>query len=1627
MALAVAMALGLSACGGGGGGGGGSGNVRPTPPAGFTGGELDVDAGKTTVLPDNLSGSINLIKGGAGTLTLTGTSTYSGGTTINLGSLQIGNGGTTGSITGNVTNNALLVFNRSDDMTFDGVVSGSGALQQAGSGRLILTGANSYTGGTTINGGTLQIGNGGAAGWLVGNITDNGTLAFNRSDDVSFAGTITGSGGFNKAGTGALTLTGTNGYTGATQVNAGSLYVDGDQSAANGATTVANGATLGGQGTLGGDVTVVNGAALSPGSKGAIGTLTINGNLNLSSGSVLNFGFGQVAGGTQPGDLINVKGNLTLDGLLNVSVPAGGDLGPGVHRLFNYDGTLVDNGLALGSMPSAGWVVQTGVAHQINLVDSKGMAFSFWDGDAGPKGNNAIDGGDGTWEAGGSRNDWTDASGAVNAPFSDSSFAVFQGTPGVVTVNGGNGSVNAQGMQFASDGYVVQGDAIHLVGSTADPTQSVIRVGDGTSAGARYQATINSVLDGATTLVKTDTGTLVLGGSSTYSGGTAISQGTLQIGNGGTTGSILGNVTDNAALAFNRSDNIAFSGIVSGSGSLTQLGKGKLTLTGASTYAGGTMVKAGTLEVAAGATLGAGDITLGDIRAPFAAATALLVDQGASLPNHVVLQGRATVDNAGAMGGNVASALQSDNYAANNSTIQNHDGGSIRGTHAAIAFTNTGVKVQNSSGGVIEGGDIAASLGYGGSIGNDGTASVIRSLAGIAVQSGFATITIQNTGGATIAGGSGALNLQYGGLITNDGAGSSISSANGYAVQVTGEAAIVKNTGGAAITGATTALYLQHGGNVTNSVGSTIQTTGTATGDCGSTGNCAIYVSSNSQTSQSSDGGLTLTNAGTIIGNVQMIASSRNTVTLAAGSSIHGDLGIGTSPGSLLTLTGDPGSMQLYSQAVTGATAFTSGFLNASSSGTWIVDNDDLKPRSVTVANGTLQIGTGGTTGSIGLGADISIYRGSLVFNHSDDLTYTGAITSQNSTFNGTLVQAGTGTLTLTNHSTAPNVIEIRSGTVQIDNTGNQPTSPLSSFYFTPLVLNNGALIFDSSFNIFGATVVSGTGSIAQNGSGLLILQGHNTYTGGTTINNGSIRTMYTLPGDVTVNPLGTLDGWAGGSITTLPGVAGNLSNAGKVAVHNGDAQVGGHYTQSSTGTLAVNLGSKLAVAGTATLNGGTLEITGADPGYVSNTHTQVLTATGGLTGTFGQLVKDTGVVFTATTVSYDANSAWLDTTGLNITTAAAGNGVSYTPTSFASAQRVQGAFTQLDSKVAAGNLSSVPTDFVRNAGEFQQAPTLQAAQASLQSLSGQLHAASAAMTFEAIDASSHALADRFDDLLGRNTGYGMWTQSLNVGGGMGRSGYDGVGFQLNGWLVGSDRKIGSSGVAGFAFGQNQGQQQLDQAYDRNRSRSTEGMLYAGWVNGNWYAQGRLGVGHFQQSVNRRLLLGSSLQGVSTDYSGNYNVAYGETGLHLNLAGSRITPFASVEYASIDRDGFAEQGAGGFGLRTNAQMLDRWRAGLGLRAARRWDFAGGRAVDFSASVQLRRTLASHGDAFDASFVGLQQWQPLVGIGLSRYSGVLNLGLNATLSKRTSLRFNYDYEKGQRDQAQTLSTNLFVAF
>ena len=124
------------------------------------------------------AGPARWTKVGTGTMILSGNNTYTGGTTITAGTLQLGNGGTTGSILGNVVNNATLAFNRSNAYQFDGVISGSGAVQQNGAGTTTLTAVNTYAGATTISAGALALSG-------AGSIANSSGVVGNAKFDIS--------------------------------------------------------------------------------------------------------------------------------------------------------------------------------------------------------------------------------------------------------------------------------------------------------------------------------------------------------------------------------------------------------------------------------------------------------------------------------------------------------------------------------------------------------------------------------------------------------------------------------------------------------------------------------------------------------------------------------------------------------------------------------------------------------------------------------------------------------------------------------------------------------------------------------------------------------------------------------------------------------------------------------------------------------------------------------------------------------------------------------------------------------------------------------------------------------------------------------------------------------------------------------------------------------------------------------------------------------------------------------------------------------------------------------------------------------------------------------------------------
>ena len=330
---------------------------------------------------------------------LSGTNTYDSGTTISAGTLQIGAGGASGSVTGAITNQSALVFNRSDSVTYNDVISGSGTLTKLGTGTLTLSGAHTYTGTTTIGGGTLavtgsladtnQVSIGAGATYNVnvsdtvgsiegaGNISTgaaSGTVTLTADLDSSLSKTFSGvmsNGGtatlaLNKSGAGTLTLSGVSSYSGATTVSGGVLKLGASGSGSNsplgnttGNTSVSSGAALDLGGftlataeplTIQGTGIAGGGALLNSGSAATYsGPVTLSGSSSIvgGSGTIALSHSGALAGGTSVLTLGGAQGG-SVASILSTSTRSLVKEGSGTWTLSGANtytgGTLLSGG-----------------------------------------------------------------------------------------------------------------------------------------------------------------------------------------------------------------------------------------------------------------------------------------------------------------------------------------------------------------------------------------------------------------------------------------------------------------------------------------------------------------------------------------------------------------------------------------------------------------------------------------------------------------------------------------------------------------------------------------------------------------------------------------------------------------------------------------------------------------------------------------------------------------------------------------------------------------------------------------------------------------------------------------------------------------------------------------------------------------------------------------------------------------------------------------------------------------------------------------------------------------------------------------------------------------------------------
>jgi autotransporter-associated beta strand protein len=852
----------------------------------------------TSQIAGGIDGAGGIIKQGTGTLILNGTNSYTGGTTVSGGTLQ----GTTDNLQGNITNNAIIDFNQATNGTYAGTMSGSGSLIKNGTGTVTLTGPNTYSGGTTINNGTLA----GSSTSLQGDITNNAHLQFDQAGNGTYSGTISGSGNVIKNGNGTLTLTGPNTYSGGTTISGGTLQ--GNTTSLQG--NVLNNSTLeinqANAGTFGGNITGTGNVV-----KSGNGTVTLNGTNNYTGGTT-------VSGGSLQGTTNSVQGNIANNA--NVELNQG----------FNgtYAGTMTGNGSlnknGLGTVTLTGPNTYSGGTN-VSGGTLQGTTTSL----QGNITNNA------------------------NVEFNQSTNGTYTGTMSGngSLVKNGTGNITLSGPNTYSGGTTVNngtltGTTTSIQGNVAnDATVQFDQASNGTYAGS---------ISGSGNLIKNGTGTVILTGPNTYSGGTTISAGTLQ----GNTTSLQGNILNNSTLAINQANSGTLNGNISGIGNLVKSGTGTVTLNGTNNYTGGTTVSGGTLQG-----------TTNSIQGNIANNANVEFNQA----NNGTYAGTMTGSGALIKNGTGTVTITGPNTYSGGTTVS---GGTLQGTTTSLQgniANNSNVEFNQTTNGTY-----AGTMSGSGSLVKNGTGNV--TLSGPNSYTGGTTVNSGTLTGTTTS-------IQ--GNVLNNGIVQFNQATNGtYAGTISGNGAVIKSgagtvtlngnnlyTGGTAINAGTlqgTTDSLQ--GNVNNNGVLEFNQAGNGTfnGNISGAGsvlkNGAGTVVLNGTNAH--QGGTTV-NAGTLQGNTNSLQGNiANNANLRIDQSFDGTFN-GTISGNGTLIKAGTGAVSLNTpQSYSGSTTVENGTLAVNSS---LAGNVQVNPNGALAGVGTINgnlnnngIVRPGQTGSIG-------------------------------------------------------------------------------------------------------------------------------------------------------------------------------------------------------------------------------------------------------------------------------------------------------------------------------------------------------------------------------------------------------------------------------------------------------------------------------------------------------------------------------------------------------------------------------------------------------------------------------------------------------------------------------------
>ncbi|MCE9609619.1 MAG: autotransporter domain-containing protein [Chthoniobacter sp.] len=1638
----------------------------------------------TGTLTNGAAGTLFLANQGPGTAILTNSgNTFTAGTLITGGTLQIGTSTQVGSVgtgvitvgTGgtllivntvgnalamNITNTAggtgTVNVNSANNNTLSGVLSDGGGsilvLTQSGTGTTLLTGANTYTGATTVNAGVLQVGNNATGSINAASavtVNNTGTLGINLVNTGVFgnavtvnagglvntnitagtqtlSGVVTGAGALTQSGAGTTNLTANNTFTGPTTVTAGTLQVG-----------------TGGAGNLNAaSVVTVTGGTL--GINVAGGTGTFGNTVAVSAGALVNT---NNAAGTQTlTNAITGAGALTQSGA-GTSILTGTNTYSGATTV-NAGVLQVGNGVTGTINPASAVAVAAGAALAVNLANNGTLGNAV-----------AVTG-----------------TGAVNfivaTPNTNTAAGVISGT-GVVNHNG-TGTTNVSGPNTYTGLTTVNAGVLEVQNNTALGTAAAgttvvggatLRLANGIVLGAEA-LTLNGAGTGAANALGALT--VTAGGTATVGGPITIASNSTINANGGTlnlngvinkTSVVLtlaggGTVNVNAAIqitgapaGFN--DDLVVNGTTS-------------NLNAANSYLGPTFIRSvvagdGTLNANVANALptvngrtsitmddaGAGGSTLnigGSAGFPLGANQAIASLAGASTSKVLLGANTLTIgfgtapDTNGTAGASFAGVISGT-------------GGILKneGSTQIFAGNNTYTGPTNVQGGILQAGFLNTAFGVNSAVTVAGAANALElanfsetigSLAGTAnVKNtvnngpGGAVLTISGTAGIA-ATYSGVISDTAGtplALVLNDGSvgGTTVESFSG---QSTYQGGTTLNAGRLDIDASSIAVGAIPS---VNPVASGPVGTGTLTINGGTIGTSLAIGSNNA-----------IGNNVQVNGDFAVAGANGNNdgVTFTGNTNLAGATTITTNSGFLDfsgTITGGGGL------TLAGAT-FT--YIGSSSIGgvpgiLGQVDASNTYAGTTTVQSGFVLLGK--NSGAIAIPGNLVVDAGATVQVDSFVPNTVGLGTTANQIATTSNVTVN-GTLDLSGINQTINGLT-GAGQVRLDdvNGGNVGT----------------AAIFTVGSGNFGGSIVDSNkgGQLTKNTAGTLTLTGASTYTGNTNINLGSLVVNGSLKSaNILVNPLGTLVGFGKTS--------GNVTNSGTFRPGSNTTQpgtftIGGNYTQTASGNLVIEIAGKGAsdhdlvkVAGKANLNGN-LRIVN-----VNGTRLKVgdkitfISAAGGVSGEFANVNNDfeiTDRILTAD-VHYHTTSVSLELQQGSFGDFAKFKGATPNQRSVAHAlDKV--AFNTEEGKLI-GFLNNEPLgnllhDFdLIAAEELQAIYTIGFAQANVQTsnLSRRLddiRSGSAGFSASGYSAtgmepqySSNYLAPNgglagpggkmskemrppVDNRVGVFfTGSGEFT---DVGKTSNASGYN---LATAGFTLGMDYRVNEN----FAIGVNLGYSRTNADLFGNGKVNVDGMklgLYATYFRQGFYVDALAQGGYNTYDTRRSALQGSATGSTDgTEFNAHLAVGY-----DWHRGGLTVGPMASVQYTRVGFDSFREDGSLA-PLTYGSQSGDSLRTALGAKASYEIQ-AGSVIIKPEVRAAWQHEFADNALAIDARFSnGGGNTFNVQGAEIGADSLLLGAGVAVLWNERTSTYVYYDGEIGRSNyESNNVSGGVRVEF